>query len=114
KIMTCQAFEEDLNVFDLETKESWNRTSKLSAIETLRKALVMGIRDFCEKTGMQKVHLGLSGGIDSAVVAALAVDAMGPSRVTGIALPGPFNSPKSLTLARDLAKNLGMNFKTIE
>lgn len=114
KLMTCQAFEEDLNVFDLDTKESWNKTVKLSAIEELRKALVLGIRDFCEKTGMKKVHFGLSGGIDSAVVAALAVDALGPSHVTAIALPGPFNSPKSLTLAKDLAKNLMIDFKVVE
>jgi NAD+ synthase (glutamine-hydrolysing) len=58
--------------------------------------------------------LGLSGGIDSALVAALAVDALGPSNVVGIALPGPFSSPESLSLAKELARNLGITFKTIE
>ncbi|MNJ91140.1 Glutamine-dependent NAD(+) synthetase [compost metagenome] len=114
KILSCQSFAEDLNVLDLDTLESWNKTTKLTAIEEMRQALVLGIRDFCEKTGLKKIHLGLSGGIDSAVVAALAVDALGPSHVTGIGLPGPFNSPKSLSLAKELAKNLAIDFKVVE
>lgn len=114
KLLSCQQFEEDINVIDLDTKESWNKTSKLEKTEELRRALVLGIRDFCTKTGLKKVHLGLSGGIDSAVVAALAVDALGPANVTAIALPGPFNAEKSLTLAKDLAKNLSIDFKVVE
>lgn len=113
RILSCQSFEEDINVFDLKTLEPWNHTKKLSADEELRKSLVLGIRDFCEKCGIKKVHLGLSGGIDSALVAALAVDALGPSNVTGFALPGPFNSGESLDLARALAKNLGVEMKII-
>nr|WP_295902408.1 NAD(+) synthase [uncultured Bdellovibrio sp.] len=83
-------------------------------MEELRRALVLGIRDFCKKTGLQKIHLGLSGGIDSAVVAALAVDALGPSQVVTLGLPGPYNAPQSLTLAEGLAKNLGVDFKVVE
>ncbi|KYG70795.1 NAD+ synthase [Bdellovibrio bacteriovorus] len=114
KVLTCQSFEEDINVIDIDTMEVWNKTPKIDVTEELRRALVLGIRDFCAKTGMKKVHLGLSGGIDSAVVAALAVDALGPSNVTTIGLPGPFNAEKSLTLAKDLAKNLGVDFKVVE
>ncbi|MCB0385886.1 MAG: NAD(+) synthase, partial [Bdellovibrionales bacterium] len=76
--------------------------------EQIRQALTLGIRDFVEKIGLSTVHLGLSGGIDSAVVACLAADALGPQRVTCIGLPGPFNSPKSLEWSRKLAKNLGV------
>ncbi|XGC80800.1 NAD+ synthase [Bdellovibrio bacteriovorus] len=114
KILSCQQFDEDINVIDLKTSETWNTTAKISKTEELRRALVLGIRDFCNKTGLKKVHFGLSGGIDSAVVAALAVDALGPANVTAIALPGPFNAEKSLTLARDLAANLGIDFKVVE
>ncbi|QDK39500.1 NAD+ synthase [Bdellovibrio sp. NC01] len=114
KLMTCLPFEEDINVFDLDTKEVWNKNPRIEQIEELRRALVLGLRDFCEKTGMKKVHLGLSGGIDSAVVAALAVDALGPANVAGVGLPGPYNAPESLALAHELAKNLGIDFKIVE
>ena len=113
KLLTCQSFKEDINVIDIDSGEIWNKTKPLSVIEELRQALVLGIQDFCGKTGIKKVHLGLSGGIDSAVVAALAVDALGPANVAGIGLPGPFNASESLTLAKQLAKNLGITFKTV-
>ena len=86
-LLRCQQFEEDLNVFNLETHQAWAQASVVKGAEALRRALVLGIQDFCQKTGLSKLHLGLSGGIDSAVVACLAVDALGPSRVAGIALP---------------------------
>ncbi|MDG0815003.1 NAD+ synthase [Bdellovibrio svalbardensis] len=114
KILNCLPFEEDINVIDIDTMEVWNKTAKIETAEELRRALVLGLRDFCQKTGLKKVHLGLSGGIDSAVVAALAVDALGPANVAGIGLPGPFNSPESLALAHELAKNLGIDFKIVE
>lgn len=114
KILSCHQFSEDINVIDTDSYEVWHKPAKLSKVDELHRALVLGIRDFCEKTGLRKVHLGLSGGIDSAVVAALAVDALGPNNVTAIGLPGPFNSPRSLVLAHSLARNLGVNFKTVE
>lgn len=110
KHVTCRSFEEDLNVFDLKTLEPWAESQKDRELEELRKALVLGIRDFCYKIGISKVHLGLSGGIDSALVAALAVDALGPANVTGVALPGPYNASESYTLAKTLAKNLDIEF----
>ena len=111
-IMQCQSFEEDLNVFDLDTDEVWAKPAKISEIEKLRKALVLGIQDFCKKTGLTKVHFGLSGGIDSAVVACLAVDALGSSSVKCFALPGPHSADKSLKLASELAKNLKIEMFT--
>ncbi|WP_374076396.1 NAD+ synthase [Bdellovibrio bacteriovorus] len=114
KVLSCLQFEEDINVIETDTLEVWNKNAKIQTTEELRRALVLGIRDFCRKTGLSKIHLGLSGGIDSAVVAALAVDALGPSQVAAIGLPGPFNAPQSLTLAKDLAKNLGVEFKVVD
>ncbi|MCB0364034.1 MAG: NAD+ synthase [Bdellovibrionaceae bacterium] len=101
-------FNEDLNVIDLKTGEGGFRDTSPLAEEQIRQALTLGIRDFVDKTGLKRVHLGLSGGIDSAVVACLAADALGPHQVTCIGLPGPFNSPKSLDWSRQLATNLGV------
>ncbi|MGZ3690108.1 MAG: NAD+ synthase [Pseudobdellovibrio sp.] len=110
----CQDFSEDLNVFELQTLEDWNvRKNKTSATEQLRRALVLGLKDFTEKTGLKNVHLGLSGGIDSAVVACLAVDALGPNRVKLFALPTEFNSAKSFDLASRLAQNLKIELQSI-
>ncbi|SIQ33705.1 NAD+ synthase (glutamine-hydrolysing) [Alkalispirochaeta americana] len=80
-------------------------TDEISEIEA---ALVLGLRDYLEKTGFSRVHLGLSGGIDSAVVAALAVKALGPERVTGFLMPSRYSSPGSITDAEALADNLGI------
>jgi NAD+ synthase (glutamine-hydrolysing) len=110
KTFECSAFEENLNVFDLATQETWFQPPKLTQVEQLRKALVLGLQDFCKKTGLEKIHFGLSGGIDSAVVACLAADALGPSKVTALALPGPFSADISFSLAETLAKNLNLKF----
>lgn len=112
KHFQCLGFQEDLNVFDLETLKPWSRAQKTSAIEELRQALVLGISDFCKKINFEKVHLGLSGGVDSALVACLAVDALGAKNVKAFALPGPFNSEKSLEEAEKLAKNLGIEIES--
>ncbi|MDX9732026.1 MAG: NAD+ synthase [Bdellovibrionales bacterium] len=107
------AFQEDLGVYDLETEETGYRES-FAEIEILRLALVQGIRDFALKTGLGRCHFGLSGGIDSAVVACLAVDALGPQAVTAITLPGPFNDPSSRVWAEKLASQLGIQCLNIE
>jgi NAD+ synthase (glutamine-hydrolysing) len=110
----CNDFEEDLNVFDLNTLEDWNHKPKQNeSVEQLRRALVLGIKDFCAKTGLNKVHLGLSGGIDSALVACLAIDALGPNNVRLFALPTQFNSEASYKLADKLAKNLKIKLQSI-
>ncbi len=89
------------------------RTKRTSEYEELRQALVLGLKDFCKKIGMSKAHFGLSGGIDSALVACLAADALGAENVTSIALPGPYSSKLSFNLAKKLASNLGTPFHQV-
>jgi NAD+ synthase (glutamine-hydrolysing) len=76
-------------------------------------ALVIGTRDYVRKCGFRKVVIGLSGGIDSALVAAIAVEALGAQNVTGVAMPGPYSSEGSCRDARQLAGNLGIEFFTL-
>jgi NAD+ synthetase len=77
-------------------------------LEDLRQALVLGVRDYAGKCGFKTAVLGLSGGIDSAVVACIAVEALGAERVTGVAMPSPFSSTHSVEDALALAENLGI------
>jgi NAD+ synthase (glutamine-hydrolysing) len=77
-------------------------------LEELWGALVLGTGDYVRKNGFQKVVLGLSGGIDSALTAAIAVDALGPGQVVGVAMPARYSSPSSLVDAQDLARLLGI------
>lgn len=109
-LMNCVQFEEELGLVDLNKMEGGRWPVLTDRSELLRRSLVLGIRDFCKKIGIEKLHFGLSGGVDSALVACLATDALGPQKVTAIALPGPFNSASSLSLAKKLAKNLGIKF----
>jgi NAD+ synthase (glutamine-hydrolysing) len=74
-------------------------------------ALVLGLRDYVHKNGFGKVVLGLSGGIDSSVVAAIAVDALGPDRVIGVSMPSQYSSDHSKEDAADLAKRTGLDFR---
>ena len=76
-------------------------------------ALVLGLRDYVTNNGFASVLLGLSGGLDSALAAVLAVDALGPDRVWGIGMPGPYSSEGSVTDARALADNLGIRFDVL-
>jgi NAD+ synthetase len=80
----------------------------------LFRALVLGVRDFARKNGIEHACLGLSGGVDSSVVAALAAEALGPGRVTGLAIPSRFTDPRSTDCARDLAAALGIGFEVVE
>ncbi len=73
-------------------------------------ALTLGIRDYAARCGFRSAVLGLSGGVDSAVVCALAARALGPANVLGVAMPGPYSSPISLEDARELARHLGTGF----
>ncbi len=114
KLVHSMHFEEDLSVVDFALDKGSGHVTEVKSIESVRQALVLGIRDFVHKVGLSKVHLGLSGGIDSAVVACLAVDALGPQNVDLFALPGPHSTKLSLDLARDLAKNLDVELHKIE
>jgi NAD+ synthetase len=79
----------------------------------LYEALVLGVRDYCRKCGFESIVLGLSGGIDSAVTAAIAVGALGPGKVRGITMPSRYSSEGSKTDAQFLAERLGITFHTI-
>jgi len=79
----------------------------------IRQALVLGTRDYVHKCGFTAVHLGLSGGIDSSLVAAIAVEALGPENVLGVLLPSPYTSAASIEDARELAANLGIRVEVI-
>ena len=114
-VFSLLAFEEDHNIFDLNSLESWTKRkqTKINNTDLLRSALVLGIKDFVKKTNLKKIHLGLSGGIDSALVACLAVDAVGPQNVELFALPTLFNLPESFSSAEQLAKNIGCKLNVI-
>ncbi|GAB4136670.1 MAG: NAD+ synthase [Planctomycetota bacterium] len=105
-------FEEDL--FLVDTNEAWDAEPRaLDLPEMHRLAIVQGIRAYSAKFGFPKAVVGLSGGIDSALVAALAADALGPDKVTGIAMPSEHSSSHSLEDAESLARNLGIGFCVI-
>jgi len=81
--------------------------------EQIFEALSLGLRDYCRKCNFQSVVVGLSGGVDSAVTAVIAVDALGPENVTGVSMPSPYSSRGSIEDARALARNLGIKFLEI-
>jgi NAD+ synthase (glutamine-hydrolysing) len=85
----------------------------LNPLEEIYRALVLGTRDYVNKNGFQKVLIGLSGGIDSSIVAAIAVDALGPENVVGVAMPSRYSSPGSIADARLLSENLGIKLMEI-
>ena len=85
----------------------------LDETEEIYRALVLGTHDYVRKNGFEKVVLGLSGGIDSALTATIAADALGSANVTGVALPSPFSSAASLADAQELAHNLDIALKTV-
>lgn len=86
---------------------------ELDPQEELFEALVLGIRDFVRKNGLPRVVLGLSGGIDSALVACLAREAVGPERVLAVAIPSRYTDPRSTSTARELAHRLGIHYREI-
>jgi NAD+ synthase (glutamine-hydrolysing) len=86
---------------------------KISPVEEVYKALVLGTRDYVLKNNFKHVVIGLSGGIDSALTAAIAVDALGAENVAGVTMPSQFNSPDTISDAEIVAKNLGIEFHTI-
>jgi NAD+ synthase (glutamine-hydrolysing) len=107
------AFEEDLLLFDTATGQGEIREQPQEEIAYAFRALVLGTRDYVHKCRFQKTLVGLSGGIDSAVVAAIAVEALGAENVLGVSMPGPFSSEGSKADAQAVARNLGIKLKTI-
>ena len=105
-------FEEDFWTIEMPGGAGPDRGREDDIVQ-LRRALVLALADYASKCGFSSAVLGLSGGIDSAVTATLAADALGADRVTGIAMPSPYSSEGSLTDARDLARRLGIHYAEI-
>ena len=122
-IAQAKSFEEDLIFFDSQNVDSAKPDShKLSGdmhpqIEgeeaSAYQALVLGTRDYVHKCGFQRAIIGLSGGIDSALTASIAADALGPENVIGVGMPGPYSSKGSIDDARELAGNLKIRFELL-
>ncbi|HED53339.1 MAG TPA: NAD+ synthase [Phycisphaerales bacterium] len=104
------AFTDDMLVVDVGSDPRPPHLHAGDETDPLLSALVLGVRDYVHKTGFSKVCLGLSGGIDSAVTAAIATIALGPDNITGVAMPGKYSSRHSVDDARELARCLGCRF----
>ena len=106
------AFKEDIVLVDSENSETIElRTAGRE--QKIYQALVLGVRDYFRKTGYNKAVLGLSGGIDSSLTGCIAVDALGPNNVHGVSMPSRYSSDHSRDDAKTLAKNLGIDYRTI-
>ncbi|MHC4166060.1 MAG: NAD+ synthase [Planctomycetota bacterium] len=121
-VARAKAFEEDLIVADIvPASDGTIRVRPLQAaaeqpaglLDEIYQALVLGTRDYARKNDFRKILLGLSGGIDSSLVAAIAAEALGAENVIGVTMPSKFNSPETIGDAEKLAKNLGVEFHTI-
>jgi NAD+ synthase/NAD+ synthase (glutamine-hydrolysing) len=108
-----KSFEEDLIYFDSETLTGDLHDQVKGDDASVYAALVLGVRDYVRKCGFRQVLIGLSGGIDSALTAAIAVDALGAENVMGVGMPGPYSSSGSVDDARALAANLGIRFELL-
>ena len=122
KIVACaKAFDEDLLIADVTATDKGVRVEPATAqapqpsdlIDEVYQGLVLGTRDYVRKNGFTKVLLGLSGGVDSSVTAAIAVAALGAENVVGITMPSEFNSPETIADAKKVARNLGIEFLNI-
>ncbi len=107
-IGSLAAFEEDVKIVDVAAKGTSTVINDVPEIEMLRRALVLGVRDYFRKCGFKTAVLGLSGGIDSALTACIAADALGPENVRGVTMPSRVSSAGSVQDSLDLAKNLGI------
>lgn len=106
-------FEEDYVICDLESRKGEIHQCAEEKYERLFKALVLGLRDYAKKCGFKKAIIGLSGGIDSALVAVLAAEALGHKNVLGVSMPSRFSSEGSKSDSQELTENLGIDFKII-
>ena len=120
-VAMARAFEDDLLIADITKKgkavriepEPDSRGADIGLLEEAYRALVLGTKDYVRKNGFSKVLIGLSGGIDSAITAAIAVAALGIENVIGITMPSRFNSAETISDAEKCAENLGIKFMTI-
>ena len=108
-----KSFEEDIVYFDSNSLSGEIHDQMEGDEASVYAALVLGTRDYVSKCGFSKVIVGLSGGIDSAITAVIAADAIGPANVIGVGMPGPYSSQGSIDDARSLATNLGIRFELL-
>jgi len=108
-----KSFDEDLIFFDSDALTGEMHEQIEGTEASVYAALVLGTRDYMRKCGFRQAIIGLSGGIDSALTAAIAVDAVGADNVIGVGMPGPYSSEGSVTDARELAANLGIRFEIL-
>lgn len=110
-------FKEDMQLFDLDevelVKAKYPEKERASDISQIYDGLILGLRDYFKKSGFQKAVLGLSGGIDSAIVCALAAGALGPQNVYAVLMPSKYSSDHSIQDAMDLVNNLGCHHQVI-
>jgi NAD+ synthase (glutamine-hydrolysing) len=107
------AFKEDVRVVDTASTGEAGFVPD-DPVASVHDALILGLSDYVAKCGFERVAVGLSGGIDSAVVCALAAEALGPDRVTGVTMPSAFSSPGSVGDSVALAENLGVKVETVD
>jgi NAD+ synthase/NAD+ synthase (glutamine-hydrolysing) len=112
-VAQAKSFEEDLIVFDTETLQGDMHPQVEGDDASAYAALVLGTRDYVRKCGFSKAIIALSGGIDSALTAAIAVDALGAENIIGVGMPSPYSSEGSLRDARELAANLKVRFELV-
>jgi NAD+ synthase (glutamine-hydrolysing) len=112
-IAHAKSFEEDLVFCDAFESSGDIHETASDENEAVYEALVLGTRDYIRKCGFSKVLIGLSGGIDSSITAAIAVEAIGRENVIGVGMPGPYSSDHSVKDARDMAERLGIRFELI-
>ncbi len=112
-IAQAKSFEEDLVCFDSESLTGDVHLGEEGLEASAYSALVLGTRDYVHKCGFRQAVLGLSGGIDSAITACIAVDALGRENVIGVGMPGPYSSAGSIEDAVTLARNLGISFDQV-
>jgi NAD+ synthase (glutamine-hydrolysing) len=112
-IVRGASFAEDLVVFDTAETARVDVAAEDSEVKAMWDALVLGTRDYVRKCGFGKALVGLSGGIDSALVAAIAVEALGAEHVMGVGMPSGYSSEGSKSDARDLAERLGIRFEML-
>jgi NAD+ synthase (glutamine-hydrolysing) len=110
---TASSFSEDLVCFDVDANQGDDHADLADEEEAAFEALVLGTKDYIRKCGFSRVLIGLSGGIDSALVAAIAVEAVGKENVMGIGMPGPYSSEHSIGDARSLAVSLDIRFEIV-
>ncbi len=112
-IAQLAGFKEDVRTIDFEKDRPTKIESGEKEEETFH-ALVLGIHDFVRKNQLERVFLGLSGGVDSAIVAILATEAIGPKNVTAISIPSRYTDPRSTSSAHELADELGINLELVD